>query len=702
MSEMKPSARSLRAASAPGALVAGPRARPRPRRRGGHLVPGRGVHRSRPRRPSRPRRGPATPARCTRPSCRTTPATARSAAWSSSRSGEARRRARPARRGGARHRHTSTRSASSSSACGPPRSTAGPGRRRPGGRSGGSRSTRPASTTSTSRSAGSSSTSTSTSWAGRCGAASRSSPSTARSCSPRRRSTCSPCGPAEALAGGGALTGDGDDLVESARAQAASSGTCPSARSSGSSETGEPSEDAHHLLADDGRGDEEGRRLGHAARRAGDMPYEITDLVAGLGAGRRLRDRPAARAGGHAGHPDPEGRSRTRTFQGKVVFIDPLLDPRPAPPRSASHFANPGGELKPEMFGEVVLAGRAARGAAHPRRRGHRLGHQEGGLRRAGRGQVPAARGPARRRRRRRRSRCSAGSRPGEQVVTRANFLVDSESRCGPRSRRIGREVDHDQARSSASRAENKYLVIAATLVPLALACWSMRNIPLDALPDLSDTQVIVYSRWDRSPDIIEDQVTYPDHHRAARRAAGSRPSAASPTSASATSTSSSRTAPTCTGRAPASSSTCPRSPPQLPAGREDRARPRRHQRRLGLPVRAGRPERHAQPRDELRSYQDWFLRYAVQSVPGVAEVATVGGQVRQYQITVNPNALAAYKLPLEAVINAVRQGQQRRGRAARRALRPRVHGARPRLREVASPTSRSWCSRPRAARPSR
>src|SRR5512136_786842 len=58
--------------------------------------------------------------------------------------------------------------------------------------------------------------------------------------------------------------------------------------------------------------------------------------------------------------------------------------------------------------------------------------------------------------------------------------------------------------------AENKYLVIAASIVLLVLAWWSMRTIPLDALPDLSDTQVIVYSRWDRSPDIIEDQVTYP------------------------------------------------------------------------------------------------------------------------------------------------------------------------------------------------
>src|SRR5512147_2059742 len=58
--------------------------------------------------------------------------------------------------------------------------------------------------------------------------------------------------------------------------------------------------------------------------------------------------------------------------------------------------------------------------------------------------------------------------------------------------------------------AENRWLVMAGTLALLAGAYWSMRNIPLDALPDLSDTQVIVYSKWDRSPDILEDQVTYP------------------------------------------------------------------------------------------------------------------------------------------------------------------------------------------------
>ena len=56
----------------------------------------------------------------------------------------------------------------------------------------------------------------------------------------------------------------------------------------------------------------------------------------------------------------------------------------------------------------------------------------------------------------------------------------------------------------------NKFLVIIFVAAAIVAAVWSAKNIPLDAIPDLSDSQVIVYSRWDRSPDIIEDQVTYP------------------------------------------------------------------------------------------------------------------------------------------------------------------------------------------------
>src|SRR6476660_1598174 len=58
--------------------------------------------------------------------------------------------------------------------------------------------------------------------------------------------------------------------------------------------------------------------------------------------------------------------------------------------------------------------------------------------------------------------------------------------------------------------ARNRVLVLVLTAMAVGLAIHAMSTIPLDAIPDLSDTQVIIYSRWDRSPDILEDQVTYP------------------------------------------------------------------------------------------------------------------------------------------------------------------------------------------------
>src|SRR5687768_6917263 len=58
--------------------------------------------------------------------------------------------------------------------------------------------------------------------------------------------------------------------------------------------------------------------------------------------------------------------------------------------------------------------------------------------------------------------------------------------------------------------AKNKFVVLLLTAFAVVVGWWSMLHMPVDAIPDLSDTQVIIASRWDRSPDIIEDQVTYP------------------------------------------------------------------------------------------------------------------------------------------------------------------------------------------------
>jgi len=203
--------------------------------------------------------------------------------------------------------------------------------------------------------------------------------------------------------------------------------------------------------------------------------------------------------------------------------------------------------------------------------------------------------------------------------------------------------------------AENKFLVIAGALVAIAAAYFAMRNIPLDALPDLSDTQVIVYSRWDRSPDIIEDQVSYPiitallgaPKVKAIRGYSDFGFSYVYVIFEDGTDIYWARTRVL---------EYLSKISAQLPAGVKTELGPDASS--LGWVFQYALVDRSGKhTSDELRSYQDWFLRYAMQSVPGVAEVATVGGQVRQYQVTVNPNALAAYKLPLESVIEAVRKG---------------------------------------------
>ncbi len=203
--------------------------------------------------------------------------------------------------------------------------------------------------------------------------------------------------------------------------------------------------------------------------------------------------------------------------------------------------------------------------------------------------------------------------------------------------------------------AENRFLVVAATAMALVASLWAMKNIPLDALPDLSDTQVIVYSRWDRSPDIIEDQVTYPiitallgaPRVKAIRGYSDFGYSYVYVVFQDGTDIYWARTRvleylSKITPRLPAGVTT-ERGPDATSVGWVFQ---------YALVDRSGR---HST--DELRSHQDWFLRYALQSVPGVAEIATVGGQVRQYQVTVDPARLAAYGLPLDAVVEAVRRG---------------------------------------------
>jgi Cu(I)/Ag(I) efflux system membrane protein CusA/SilA len=208
--------------------------------------------------------------------------------------------------------------------------------------------------------------------------------------------------------------------------------------------------------------------------------------------------------------------------------------------------------------------------------------------------------------------------------------------------------------------AHNKFLVLIFTAVALGWAVWAMKNVPLDAIPDLSDTQVIIYSRWDRSPDIIEDQVTYPivtamlgaPHVKAIRGFSVFVFSFFYVIFKDGTDIywARSRTL-----------EYLSKITPRLPEGVRTEMGP--DATGVGwvfqytLVDTTGKNDLQ-----QLRSFQDWYLRYYLQSVPGVAEVASIGGFVKQYQITIDPNRLVAYNISLAKVVEAVRQANQEVG----------------------------------------
>jgi len=208
--------------------------------------------------------------------------------------------------------------------------------------------------------------------------------------------------------------------------------------------------------------------------------------------------------------------------------------------------------------------------------------------------------------------------------------------------------------------AENRYLVLACGVLALLLSFWAMRRIPLDALPDLSDTQVIVYSKWDRSPDLVEDQVTYPivtsllgaPKVKAVRGLSDFGYSYVYVIFEDGTDLYWARS------RVLEYLSKITAS---LPPGVKTELGPDATS--VGWVYQYALVDRSGKHRsDELRSHQDWFLRYALQSVPGVAEVASVGGQARQFQVNLDPNKMASYRVSTDAVIAAVKASNSEAG----------------------------------------
>jgi Cu(I)/Ag(I) efflux system membrane protein CusA/SilA len=208
--------------------------------------------------------------------------------------------------------------------------------------------------------------------------------------------------------------------------------------------------------------------------------------------------------------------------------------------------------------------------------------------------------------------------------------------------------------------AENRFVVLLGTAVLVAYAWYTLRHIPVDAIPDLSDTQVIVYSRWDRSPDIVEDQVTYPivtallgaPGVKSIRGLSDFGYSYVYVIFQDGTDIYWARSRVV---------EYLSKIQPLLPEGVKTELGP--DATGVGWVFQYALVDdsgRHSLA--ELRTFQDWSLRYRLQAVPGVAEVASFGGFVQQYQVTVDPNRLNAYGLSILEVSEAVRRSNDEVG----------------------------------------
>ena len=199
----------------------------------------------------------------------------------------------------------------------------------------------------------------------------------------------------------------------------------------------------------------------------------------------------------------------------------------------------------------------------------------------------------------------------------------------------------------------NKFLVVLSTLFVVLSGVYSLRNTPLDAIPDLSDVQVIIFTEYPgQAPQVVEDQVTYPLTTRMLSVPGAKVVRGYSFFGSSFVYVIFEDGADIYWARSrvleylSASSATLPKGvTPTL--GPDATGVGWIFQYTL-------ESDRHNL--QELRSLQDWYLRYELTSVEGVAEVASLGGFVKQYQVAVDPNKLAAYRIPITEVMMAIQR----------------------------------------------
>ncbi len=202
---------------------------------------------------------------------------------------------------------------------------------------------------------------------------------------------------------------------------------------------------------------------------------------------------------------------------------------------------------------------------------------------------------------------------------------------------------------------KNRGLILILAALAVLAGWWSMVNVPLDAVPDLSDVQVILYTEWPgRSPDLVEDQVTYPlvsafisaPRVKVVRGFSDFGVSYVYVVFEDRTDVywARSRVLEYLQGIRD-----------KLPEGINPTLGP--DATGVGWVFEYALVDETGQRNlAQLRSLQDWYMRYWLGSVPGVAEVATIGGFVKQYQVQVDPNKLAAYRIPLKTVVENIQR----------------------------------------------
>ena len=210
-------------------------------------------------------------------------------------------------------------------------------------------------------------------------------------------------------------------------------------------------------------------------------------------------------------------------------------------------------------------------------------------------------------------------------------------------------------AKTIAWCARNPFLVFMAAILLVAAGVWSLEHVPLDALPDISDVQVIIHTQWaGEPPNVIEDQVTYPivtallsaPHVKGVRAQTMFGDSYVFVVFEDGTNLYWARSRVVEYLQQIAG---------KLPAGVHPAIGP--DATGAGWVYEYAIVDRtHTRSLADLRALQDWFLRYRLETVPGVAEVATIGGFVRQYQVNLDPNKLFSYGVSAATVIDRVRQ----------------------------------------------